>query len=1099
MATRLPTRYSIDATVLKNPIRQVLDLRTQHAGTPVPFTRGRTRGLLFQATESDPEVLAVPFRTNDALPGHERVVEGDIRDPNSLHKGRWSRHPDSVADPAIAVCEAARRDVLASWKDAFDYIAEDRDNNIIGLRTPQIGALHRIHAHWAVTNGVGTIVMPTGTGKTDTMLSVLVTARCERLLVIVPSDALRLQIAEKFISLGVLRFAGSCLVTPAAKHPIVATLLHIPREVAEVDEVFKRAHVVVMTSQTAARCSADVQERIAALCPYVFFDEAHHSEAPTWKAFRERFASSKVLQFTATPFREDGRQLQGEIIFKYPLRKAQQEEYFKAITFKPVREFNRKRADEAIARAAVEQLRADASRGHILMARVDSTTRARDVFPLYEQYTELNPVEFHTGLTAAQAKRNRALIDRKEAKIIVCVNMLGEGFDLPELKIAAFHDIRKSLAVTLQLAGRFTRYRTDLGDATVIANTADVDVNRELRKLYSRDPDWNVLLPRLSDAAIDDQVEAREYIGGFTEFTDDIPLETVRPSMSMVAYKTQCEEWTPEEFEKGIHNRSQCVRCEHTINEERHTLVVVTGRKEALDWSDVEALHGWVWDLYVAAWSPEQKLLFIHCSANAGEYKTLAKALCGDSVELIKDDTVFKSLAGIKRIRLQNIGLSERLGRRIRYTGMMGPDCEDGVPAAQRERSTRSVLAGVGFEGGQLASIGASKKGRIWSHRRDTVGRLVDWCKAVGAKLLDPMLNPDEIVAGTLKPRPTSVRPSKMPIAVDWPEDMYLDQERIWSFELDGQTIGIGDVSIEVSGPTLAGPLRFALVAEGLAAVIFELKLFEVDGRSDYRVEQETVGTVFVKHGRQRVPAADYFSDTPPTFWFADGAALEGSTYVPLEFTRPPYPVEKIEAWDWSGVNIRNESQRLEKRQDSIQARVIQQLVASDDYLIVFDDDAKGEAADVVAIKLRGTLAEPMGIEIEFYHCKFSGADRPGARIDDLYEVCGQAQKSIHWMRSPEKKTDLLRHLLRRDSDRREEHGLSRFEKGDGDLLELLKEMSEMCPTELRIAIVQPGLSKADVTLDQLQLLAVTESHLFERADIPFRVIASAERGPAAT
>jgi hypothetical protein len=31
--------------------------------------------------------------------------------------------------------------------------------------------------------------------------------------------------------------------------------------------------------------------------------------------------------------------------------------------------------------------------------------------------------------------------------------MLGEGFDMPELKIAAFHDIKKSLAITLQLAG----------------------------------------------------------------------------------------------------------------------------------------------------------------------------------------------------------------------------------------------------------------------------------------------------------------------------------------------------------------------------------------------------------------------------------------------------------------------------------------------------------------------------------------------------------------------------------------------------------------------------------------------------------------------
>ena len=110
-----------------------------------------------------------------------------------------------------------------------------------------------------------------------------------------------------------------------------------------------------------------------------------------------RFSDSRVLQFTATPFREDGRLLEGEIIFKYPLRKAQEEEYFRPITFKPVREFNRKRADQAIAEAAVQQLRADAAKGHILMARVHTTARAREVFPIYQQYAEFNPVELHTG------------------------------------------------------------------------------------------------------------------------------------------------------------------------------------------------------------------------------------------------------------------------------------------------------------------------------------------------------------------------------------------------------------------------------------------------------------------------------------------------------------------------------------------------------------------------------------------------------------------------------------------------------------------------------------------------------------------------------
>lgn len=449
MATSLPTRFAIDTTVLKNPVRQVAELRPTHSATPVPFTKGKTTGLLFPAVGAAPEVLAVPFRTKDALTGHERVVEGDVRDAASLVKGRWMRHPMFLSAPSSADCERAQLETLASWENAFSYVAEDRASGVFGLRTPQTGALHRVHAHWAVTSDVGTIVMPTGTGKTDTMIAVLLSVPCKRLLVVVPSDALRQQTADKFTTLGVLRHPDSRLLTDGARHPVVATLLHVPKDVAEVDAVFGRAQVIVMTSQTAGRCTEDVQKRIAALCPYVFFDEAHHSEARTWQEFRGRFSDSRVLQFTATPFREDGRLLEGEIIFKYPLRKAQEEEYFRPITFKPVREFNRKRADQAIAEAAVQQLRADAAKGHILMARVDTTARAREVFPIYQQYAEFNPVELHTGISAAQAKQNRKLIDAKETKIIVCVNMLSITIVQPGLsKADVSFDQLQLLAVT---------------------------------------------------------------------------------------------------------------------------------------------------------------------------------------------------------------------------------------------------------------------------------------------------------------------------------------------------------------------------------------------------------------------------------------------------------------------------------------------------------------------------------------------------------------------------------------------------------------------------------------------------------------------------
>jgi hypothetical protein len=76
--------------------------------------------------------------------------------------------------------------------------------------------------------------------------------------------------------------------------------------------------------------------------------------------------------------------------------------------------------------------------------------------------------------------------------------------------------------------------------------------------------------------------------------------------------------------------------------------------------------------------------------------------------------------------------------------------------------------------------------------------------------------------------------------------------------------------------------------------------------------------------------------------------------------------------------------------------------LSAEDYDLIFDDDESGEAADVVVARVIGGIEAPTQIDVEFYHCKYSSADVPGARIEDLYVVCGQAQTSIRWMSFPE-------------------------------------------------------------------------------------------------
>jgi hypothetical protein len=234
----------------------------------------------------------------------------------------------------------------------------------------------------------------------------------------------------------------------------------------------------------------------------------------------------------------------------------------------------------------------------------------------------------------------------------------------------------------------------------------------------------------------------------------------------------------------------------------------------------------------------------------------------------------------------------------------------------------------------------------------------------------------------------------------------------------------------------------------------------------------------------------EYFNQHPPVIWFADGSGLEGNEYVELTNLRPPYDRTKIETWDWTGTDIRRESQGLLRDAATVQARVIREMQTRD-YAVIFDDDGKGEIADVVGIRLVGDAASPTRIEVDLFHCKYSHGDAPGHRLKDLYEVCGQAQKSVSWMVTAEKPTDIFTHLLRRDALRVDAEEPTRLEKGDTDLVETILEMSRIRPVELRIFIVQPGVSVQEVSDDQLRLLSVTETYLHETYQIHFGVIVS--------
>lgn len=93
---------------------------------------------------------------------------------------------------------------------------------------------------------------------------------------------------------------------------------------------------------------------------------------------------------------------------------------------------------------------------------------------------------------------------------------------------------------------------------------------------------------------------------------------------------------------------------------------------------------------------------------------------------------------------------------------------------------------------------------------------------------------------------------------------------------------------------------------------------------------------------------------------------------------------------------------------------------------IVFYDHGPGEMADFVAV-----LADQENVRVALYHCKASSEASAGERVDDSYEVCGQAAKCARWA-NPRIVLEAVTRRLGRES------GGSRFEKGDAAALQAI-------------------------------------------------------------
>jgi superfamily II DNA or RNA helicase len=846
---------------------------------------------------STPNVWATPTQIGAhevrqlLVPAHDDIVVGRVagEETASSRRGSWplTRGAASsqsgvltavlpvLAGPTGRVTWAGPRSATApdavvdSHVDAITFTVPGHGE---GLRRPQMAALHSIVGYQS--SGVGgpaVVVMPTGTGKTETMVAWMVAARPSKVLVIVPSAVLRDQVAEKFESLGILQSAG--VVGPSALRPCVVRLGHRVESSDEASRLVASANVVVATPQALHASEPDVRAALLALFTHLVVDEAHHAPADTWTEIVRAFGDRPVLLFTATPFRADGRALPGRTIFRFPLREAQSDGYFSKIDFTAVVGLGE--ADEELATAAVARLRADIAVGleHVMLARAANKTRADEILALYKRLAgDLNPRKLVDNMPPRTANANLAALRDGTSKIIVCVDMLGEGFDLPTLKVVAFHDPRRSLSPMIQLVGRIARTTSSrpVGTASVFVMQEPRMVLSPMRQLLREDADWNTVLSDITDRESARAEEISDFDASFDTAPPDVPVGLLQPKMSAIAFRTNATDWNPLAAHDVYGER--IMDAVVSVSNADYIAWFVVQNTEDMRWGHLPTLQQVSYDLIVLYLDRRHGLLFIHGSDTHKDYEPLATAvLAGDAAKFTGPNT-FRVFGGLDRLIPTNVGLLDAVDRDTRFSMYVGSHVETALTEAQSGHKTNTHIAAKALDNGDSVTIAAAMSGRFWS--MSTAAGLIawrDWCHRQAARLTDSSVNLQRVFRDMIIPIALTERPDEHLLAMEWPWELYLGATGGPRLHHNGTTYPLLDADLRIDDHEKTGPFHFSVVTP-----TWQVAYTATVGADGLRY-QPVADDVDVDTGRTgTMPLADWMNNHKPTLFLSNDVLITG-------------------------------------------------------------------------------------------------------------------------------------------------------------------------------------------------------------------------------
>ncbi|MGV8983546.1 DEAD/DEAH box helicase [Clostridium sp.] len=912
--------------------------------------------------------------------------------------------------------------------------------NKIGLRNAQIGAIHAISSFFTLQqNRAAIIVMPTGAGKTSVLMMSPYVLESKKALVITPSVLVRGQVEEDFSTLKTLCKANVFQDTVAK--PKIFEMKN------KYDEQFynkiKEADIVIATPICALSLSR--VDEVKKLFDLVLVDEAHHSPATTWEEILVNMDTSKHILFTATPFRLDKKEIRGDIIYSYPLSRAYQDGIFGEIEYIPLDVCVDK--DTVIAEMSEKVFLTDKENGfnHYIMVRTNSKKHAEELSILYAEKTQLRLKKIDSSMSNLSVKKVIEELKSGFLDGIICVDMLGEGFDFPNLKIAAIHSPHKSLGNTLQFIGRFARTNADnIGTAKFIAMRDD-ELIIENNKLYSSDAVWKDMIIDMSENKSNTEASVKQYFNSY-ERIDEVP-STLTDDFSLHNICLNCHAKIYEISGFNLYSEFPliCKTIEGImINKKDNTVIVIGKEYVTPKWSCSEDLYDMSHMLFIIHFQKSTNLLFIYSQLKTEfVYEQIAKAYSSTYLKVPKSK-IHHVLGELSSFEIFNSGMLNRNSNTGEtYRIMAGSDVSKSIePTTGKMFSPGHVFCKAEGTDGMI-TIGYSSGSKMWSSSYYLIPEYIRWCDYNGSKIANQNIlvktntNFDLLPVSTLlKQYPDNI------FMWDFSGDTYITPP-IFSIEQKGNyksTLLDADIKILTINQTFISlSVRIESVEEEITC----------DSNGAYSSKSNLLK---LKEGRREIPLTEYFNHSPLNFRTSDDTLITGNEVNKGDPNAIAFDQKNILNIDWK--KYKTDVKKEIDGNNSIQSTLRTILIADARYNYIIYDHSSGEMADFITIQ--ETLNS---IEVSFYHVKGMSASNYNSSVSDIYEVAGQAVKSLIWVKNKQTLINKIR--------KRRKVSKCKFEVGN--YKDLLITMKQNKPLVGRIIVVQPSISKSVFMPEKIQ------------------------------